>query len=261
MSNISKNQIDKFGRRIRTGETLEGDHQLLRELNVIWLSAAWEAAKTIQENVSVEYSDISVRAKNLGTIEAKLHRQVTLQLSYMRDLAGCRLVVAHGRKDQECAASEIMETFVACSPKYINRIADPRVGYRAIHLAVNLGITRVEIQIRTKLQHAWAEAMERLGDLAGRDVRYIEGFQFAHLLEPARFIAFRLRNSLLYLSEIIDEYELVVMRIADSFQRSEMDQSVLMLARVRMRLALKREIVALSESHKREFDRLMEVLR
>lgn len=69
-----------------------------------------------------------------------------------------------------------MERIAAAFPgcKVIDRRAKPRYGYRAVHLEVHVGGQPVEIQIRTSLQDEWAQAMEKLGDVFGRGVRYGE---------------------------------------------------------------------------------------
>jgi hypothetical protein len=54
----------------------------------------------------------------------------------------------------------------------VDRRADPRFGYRAVHLIVRIDELLVEIQIRTEMQDSWAQIVERLGDRWGRDIRY-----------------------------------------------------------------------------------------
>jgi ppGpp synthetase/RelA/SpoT-type nucleotidyltranferase len=49
---------------------------------------------------------------------------------------------------------------------------DPHSGYRAVHIWLRLPAGRVEVQLRTHSQSVWANTYERLGDLAGRGIRY-----------------------------------------------------------------------------------------
>src|SRR5439155_25857583 len=52
------------------------------------------------------------------------------------------------------------------------RRARPSYGYRAKHVIVRIEGCPVEIQVRTRLQDLWAQAMESLGDAWGRQIRY-----------------------------------------------------------------------------------------
>jgi ppGpp synthetase/RelA/SpoT-type nucleotidyltranferase len=56
--------------------------------------------------------------------------------------------------------------------KGIDRRVRPTYGYRAVHVIARVGGLLVEVQVRTILQDAWAQAMERLADSVGREVRY-----------------------------------------------------------------------------------------
>lgn len=51
---------------------------------------------------------------------------------------------------------------------------NPHSGYRAVHVWLRLPGGRVEVQIRTVGQSAWANTYERIGDLLGRGIRYNE---------------------------------------------------------------------------------------
>jgi ppGpp synthetase/RelA/SpoT-type nucleotidyltranferase len=48
-------------------------------------------------------------------------------------------------------------------------------GYRAVHLIVKSTDKAVEIQVRTKLQHLWAELSEKLADTWGQSLKYGKG--------------------------------------------------------------------------------------
>lgn len=53
----------------------------------------------------------------------------------------------------------------------------PSHGYRAVHVIVDREPVTVEIQIRTALQHLWAELSERLADVVDSSIKYGGGDQ------------------------------------------------------------------------------------
>lgn len=55
-----------------------------------------------------------------------------------------------------------------------DRRANPSWGNRAVHVIATVNGKPVEIQVRTKLQDLWAQAMEKLADVWGRGIRYGE---------------------------------------------------------------------------------------
>ena len=62
--------------------------------------------------------------------------------------------------------------FDDASPRVIDRRERPSHGYRAVHIVVDVRSLSVEIQIRTNLQHLWAELCEKLSDEFGADIKY-----------------------------------------------------------------------------------------
>jgi hypothetical protein len=75
---------------------------------------------------------------------------------------------------QDEAKDQISKFYSApsCRLREVDRRADPRSGYRAVHLIVHVDELPVEIQIRTELQDSWAQIFERLADRWGRGIRY-----------------------------------------------------------------------------------------
>ena len=60
-------------------------------------------------------------------------------------------------------------------------VARPRdSGYRAVHLWTRYGGWRVEAQLRTQLQHAWAAGVEELTALTGVDYKSGDGSLEVH---------------------------------------------------------------------------------
>jgi ppGpp synthetase/RelA/SpoT-type nucleotidyltranferase len=74
----------------------------------------------------------------------------------------------------------------------VDRRKKPSHGYRAFHLVVKYGDKLVEIQIRTSLQHLWAELSEKLSDTIDPALKYGGGDpSFLQLLGKASNIVAR----------------------------------------------------------------------
>ena len=112
------------------------------------------------------------RLKKMQTIKDKLRRFPTMRLHTMQDIGGCRAVLSncqHVYKLYESLKKSTMRHKIVDEKDYINNPKDS--GYRGIHLIMkyNGKVNRsynglkVEIQIRTHLQHLWATAVETVG--------------------------------------------------------------------------------------------------
>ncbi|MEI7749760.1 MAG: RelA/SpoT domain-containing protein [Candidatus Moraniibacteriota bacterium] len=118
---------------------------------------------------------ISQRLKRAPSIVNKLKIQKSMSLSQMQDIGGLRVVVSslsevYKLKDL-LRAGEKQAAFKSTLIKEKDYIKEPKEsGYRSIHLIYkyekNIPLEnqcRIEIQIRTKIHHAWATAVEVIG--------------------------------------------------------------------------------------------------
>jgi hypothetical protein len=127
----------------------------------------------------------AARLKRMASIRAKL-RRAPHNLYQMQDIGGCRAIVADQNAVNALLAlyrSEPRHVFV----KENDYIANPRAsGYRSHHLvyrfqghgenaALNSNAQYIEIQLRTRLQHAWATAVEAVGMVRGEDLKSGQG--------------------------------------------------------------------------------------
>jgi ppGpp synthetase/RelA/SpoT-type nucleotidyltranferase len=87
-----------------------------------------------------------------------------------------RIVVEGDRDEQDRVVERLSAAFAAAAraPRIVDRRAKPVQGYRAVHVIVYPDAFPIEIQVRTRWQHQWAEWFERLADQYGRGIRYGE---------------------------------------------------------------------------------------
>lgn len=116
---------------------------------------------------------IAQRAKRLESIHRKLVLKKTMRLTQMQDIAGCRAVLKTIKSVYKLVDVYKGSRFDHKFRGEKDYIAKPKPdGYRCYHLIyeyVGFGHTapytglRIEIQIRTQMQHAWATAVEAVG--------------------------------------------------------------------------------------------------
>jgi len=115
----------------------------------------------------------------------------------MQDIAGCRVIVGDVLKQDEvvkCLTKAFADTSV------VDRRVTPSYGYRAVHVIVYKHSIPVEVQVRTELEHSWAQLSEKLSDVVGPSVKYGGGPE-------------QLKSKLLRLSEIVGKAEAVESRL------------------------------------------------
>jgi ppGpp synthetase/RelA/SpoT-type nucleotidyltranferase len=172
---LSGNQLKNLTTRLREGKETPDDLHALADVLLYYQRVLADIERLCAAMPHAE--PMAPRVKTLKTTLEKLHRQPELRsLAQIRDLAGMRVVVHGTRADQDELAKRIAQLFQddVRPVKFIDRRVDPRAGYRAVHLEVRRDGILIEIQIRTELQHRWAELFERAADKLGRGLRYGE---------------------------------------------------------------------------------------
>ena len=191
--------LPKYSRSVvnRAGDTLAGrtPWELEAHVDAVTVLANWRAShlypintfqallrhklKTIDKQALV-----AQRLKRSPSILAKLERFPEMQLARMQDIGGLRAVVssmARVRKIEDEYRNASFNHRLMGSKDYIN---EPKPdGYRSIHLVYKYKNSRapaydglcIELQLRTKLQHAWATAVETMGTFLGQALKSGQG--------------------------------------------------------------------------------------
>jgi hypothetical protein len=128
---------------------------------------------------------IALRLKRLFRIVEKLRQQTSMNVTTMQDIAGLRAIAPN-----IADVYRILDDFKTRPPQICHRqqvtdyIASPKdSGYRCVHLSFRYKGSRpsgydglrVELQIRSELQHLWASAVEISGLWTGRQIKYDDG--------------------------------------------------------------------------------------
>lgn len=119
--------------------------------------------------------EISSRTKTVDTLTEKLIRHPTYQLPNIQDISGARLECDMTLKQQTNVANALAAALADVAEVEIKDYrTEAHSGYRAVHLWLTFTElkARAEVQIRTHLQAAWANAYEQAADRFGRDIRY-----------------------------------------------------------------------------------------
>ncbi len=168
----SNARIDRVGEKLKRGEPLTPQDESVLESVFVAHDLSLSAVVARLQGILDEGNhplEPSSRVKTRTTLLEKLKRE-SVRLSQVQDIAGARLIVLGGHKEQDGLTEKIRTAFDVHS--VVDRRINPSHGYRAVHVVVRLGDCLVEVQIRTLLHHLWTEVFERLSDEAGRGIRY-----------------------------------------------------------------------------------------
>lgn len=178
-----KHEVRRAGERLK-GSMLWTDESKDEILHAFRVAESWRSShmfpmRSIRLGLQAQLRHRNVngftaaRAKRLTSIRTKLEANPTMKLDQMQDLGGCRAVV-----DDIAGVWRLVE---ACNTRFRHKqrspsdyITNPKPdGYRSYHMVVEFvgresthrvfDGRRIEIQIRTRLQHSWATAVEAVG--------------------------------------------------------------------------------------------------
>lgn len=169
----SAGQIDRAGKVLSSPTATKQDVDEAIDVMDSWRTAhsrPLEMARgTLEERVKTINPNptIATRLKREESIRGKLLREPTMKLSKMQDIGGCRVILRDMNE---------VDSFVALyanDPAFTitDYVEDPRIsGYRGKHIIwrfegegeedAGYKPMRIELQVRTELQHSWATAVE-----------------------------------------------------------------------------------------------------
>jgi putative GTP pyrophosphokinase len=188
---FSKSQVNKAGDILIDPEKYaEAEQNWASTVLANWRACHGYPMNTFQATLRQKLKAIDARAivaqrlKRAPSIILKLQRFQGMKLARMQDIGGLRAVVGSVPKVRKLEAEYRSSRFkheLVSSKDYIN---DPKEdGYRSIHLiyryrndgAAAFNGLSLELQFRTRLQHAWATAVETMGTFLGQALKSGQG--------------------------------------------------------------------------------------
>lgn len=172
---ISRHSVDGAGRIIRLHRNDDEYRAAIetlkrwREQHILPMDSYFDACKDITNNQKYKGTVIAERLKRLPTIIDKLDRFPHMRLSDMQDIGGVRVIL---EDIQHLIAfdQEVRELPTLKSSK--NYLAKPKSsGYRGRHLVFKQNNMLTEIQLRTRLEHLWATAVETVDVIRGTSMK------------------------------------------------------------------------------------------
>jgi putative GTP pyrophosphokinase len=188
---FSKSQVNKAGEiLVNPDKFTEAEQTLAAEVLANWRACHGYPMNTFQATLRKKLKEVDSKAivaqrlKRAPSIILKLQRFEGMQLARMQDIGGLRAVlnsVAKVRRLEKQYRSARFKHELASSKNYID---EPKLdGYRSIHLIYKYKNDRagsfnglsLELQFRTRLQHAWATAVETMGTFLGQALKSGQG--------------------------------------------------------------------------------------
>ncbi|EPY03558.1 RelA/SpoT domain-containing protein [Magnetospirillum fulvum] len=122
---------------------------------------------------------IAQRLKRKPQILRKL-RRLSVRLSQLQDIGGCRIIVDKN-SDVDDLIRYIRVKFSEIGYARVVRETDYRelgrddTGYRAYHMLLDVSGVKIELQLRSQIQHYWSESIERTSVIYGKRLKEKEG--------------------------------------------------------------------------------------
>lgn len=200
----------KRGQIDRAGDTIVNSPEALEFFNFL-VDPKFEAAREVVENWRSSHgypmqimrnnlvnrarkydseAIVAQRLKRFSSIASKLEREPSMKLSQMQDIGGCRAILSS--VEQVDAVVGVHQDAWTKNPhrhelhRCKDYIAEPKAsGYRGVHIiykfrSLNARYVphngqRIEVQIRSRIQHIWATAVEVVGAFTKQALKSSQG--------------------------------------------------------------------------------------
>lgn len=181
---LSKKQVDKAGEVLRLLDS--SNEQALdtlaewRSRHVYPLRLAFSLLKRETDKIG-NHALYGQRLKRVSSIVHKLERLPQAKLSRLQDIGGCRVILSNYDKLRQLYLK--LQKSKAILDGHKDYITYPKLdGYRSIHLIYCCNSKdeqykdlKIELQLRTKFQHAWATAVEIIDSFEGQNLKLGKG--------------------------------------------------------------------------------------
>ncbi|MBF0294002.1 MAG: RelA/SpoT domain-containing protein [Magnetococcales bacterium] len=183
---LSRSKIDRAGKALAMQDDLSVEdtrkfHDIFDEYRKSHLQPLTDCTVKLQNwlsSLGIKYY-VAQRLKRKPQIIRKLNR-FSVRLTQLQDIGGCRIVV-NENKDIDNVVKFINKEILGAVGFSIKRITDYRengrddTGYRALHIILDHSGCALELQIRSQVQHYWAESIERTSVIYGYRLKEKEG--------------------------------------------------------------------------------------
>lgn len=202
----SKRELNKAGQELIDPSSTNAEKEAALVIINNWRTSHNFPLNTFQKRLRRQAqivnpeSLVAQRIKRLASIKHKLERFPSMKMAQIQDIGGCRAIM----KDIS-EVDELVNTYLHESrgvkhkiDKVHDYILNPKEsGYRGVHLIYKYQSDktnlyedmRIEIQIRTLIQHAWATAVETVGTFIQQSLKSSQGeenwLQFFKLMASA----------------------------------------------------------------------------
>jgi len=185
----SKKKVKKAGETLVSPTASDDEKDAAMEILSNWRAShayPMHAMLMFLRKKSSDIDDKSIvaqRLKRTPSILNKLKRYPGMKLHRMQDIGGCRSVVSSASRAETLSKNIQNSRTRHALHKIDNYIEQPKQsGYRGIHLVYKYNGSKsqyqdyfVEIQIRSKIQHAWATAVEIVDAFTNQALKASQG--------------------------------------------------------------------------------------